>query len=326
MLNWGIYGAGVIASKFATDFKKVKGAKIIAAYGRKESRAIEFCSTYGIDKWYSDEEAFFNDPEIDVIYVSTPHALHAEVAIKALRAGKHVLCEKPFTLNSKQSKEVFEVAQVENRFVMEALWTLFLPAIQKAFTWVLDGKIGEVKSIEANFGFSGDHDPAGRLLNPKLGGGALLDVGIYPVLMANRLTHSVPEQVKAMAHMTETGVDGSVFVTCQYPNGVLASLNASIEMDMVNSLYIYGSKGHIEIPSFWMADEVVCTLESGKETFIASENEKQGYHYEAQAVCDAINHGDLTHPCVKPSFTIALIETLDRIRKDIGLVYEADSL
>ena len=324
MLNWGIYGAGVIAGKFASDFKKVEGAKIVAAFARKESRATEFCELHGIDKSYSDENAFFDAPDIDVVYVSTPHALHAEVAIKALKAGKHVLCEKPFTLNAKQSQEVFNVAKAENRFVMEALWTLFLPSIQKVIQWVEEGRIGQLKAIEANFGFAGNHDPAGRLLDPKLGGGALLDVGIYPVLMANYLTHDVPEVIKVIGKKTVTGVDGTVFVNCMYPNGVLASLNASIEMDMDNTLFIYGDKGRIEIPSFWMADKAICIGENSTESFNAGENETQGYHYEAQAVCDAINSGALTHPVVSPTFTISLMTTLDRIRKEIGLVYDAD--
>lgn len=326
MLNWGIYGAGVIAGKFASDFKKVEGAKIVAAYARNESKVKAFCDDHGIgiEKAYSDENAFFDDPDIDVVYVSTPHALHAEVAIKALKAGKHVLCEKPFTLNAKQSQGVFDVAKAENRFVMEALWTLFLPTILKAISWVEAGKIGTIKAIEANFGFSGEHAAEGRLLNPKLGGGALLDVGIYPVLIANHLTHSVPAEIKAVAHMTDTGVDGSVFVTCTYLEGVLASLNASIEVDMVNTLVIYGDKGRIEVPSFWMADEAICIGESGTEIFKASNNEMQGYQYEAKAVCDAINRGEITHPVVSPSFTVSLMTTLDLIRKEIGLVYEAD--
>jgi predicted dehydrogenase len=324
MLNWGIYGAGVIAGKFAKDLIRVEGAKIIAAYARKEPSVIEFCERYDIDKAYFDSNAFFDDPDIDVVYVATPHALHAEIAIRALKAGKHVLCEKPFTLNAKQTEAVFAVAKAENRFVMEALWTLFLPTIHKAISWVEAGKIGKLKAIEANFGFAGEHATEGRLLNPKLGGGALLDVGIYPVLMANHLTHSVPTEVKAIAHKTDTGVDGSVFVTCTYPDGVLASLNASIEIDMVNTLVIYGDKGRIEVPSFWMADEAICIGEAGTEIFKASENETQGYHHEALAVCDAIKRGDLTHDVVSPSFTVSLSTTLDRIRKEIGLVYDAE--
>lgn len=324
MLNWGIYGAGKIAEQFAADFSKVKGAKLIAAFARKEERAKSFCGTYDIERAYHIEEDFFSDPDIDVVYVSTPHALHAEVAMKAIKAGKHVLCEKPFSLNGRQAIEVFECAEKEQLFVMEALWTLFLPAILKVFSWVGDERIGEIKAVEANFGFKGNTDPAWRLMNPDLGGGALLDVGIYPVLMANALYKSVPRSIKAHGHFTETGVDGTTFITCQYPNGGMASLNASIEVELVNTLVVYGSEGRIEVPLFWMANEATLVTGEGVETYKANIFEKQGYQYEAQAVCEAIENGMTNHPLVSHEFTIELMGTLDRIRHEIGLIYDVD--
>lgn len=324
MLNWGIYGAGTIAGKFVTDFTKVEGAKMIAAYARKEEKVKLFCETQEIERAYHLEDDFFNDPDIDVVYVSTPHALHAEVVKKALKAGKHVLCEKPFALNSKQATEVFELADKEQLFVMEALWTLFLPTILKVFSWVDEGHIGELKAIEANFGFKGNTDPEWRLMNPKLGGGALLDVGIYPVLIANALNKSVPLSIKANGHFTQTGVDGTTFITCQYPNGTMASLNASIEVELINTLIIYGSKGRIEVPSFWMADQATLIIGESVEEFDANIFEKQGYQYEAQAVCDAIENKETAHHMVSHKFTIELMDTLDRIRREIGLVYDVD--
>jgi predicted dehydrogenase len=324
MLRWGIYGAGKIAGEFAADFPKVKGAKLIAAYARKEDSVKLFCETNEIEHAYHKEDDFFGNPDIDVVYVSTPHALHAEVVKKALKAGKHVLCEKPFALNAKQTKEVFELAAKENRFVMEALWTLFLPTIQKVFSWVEEGRIGELRAVEANFGFVGNQDPEWRLMNPKLGGGALLDVGIYPVLMANALNKSIPLSINAHSHFTQTGVDGSTFITCEYPNGIMASLNASVEMDLVNTLFIYGDQGRIEVPSFWMADEATLITADGTQTFVAAMQEQHGYEYEAQAVCDAIENGESAHKIVSHEFSISLMETLDRIRQEIGLVYDAD--
>lgn len=324
MLNWGIYGAGAIAGKFAADFTKVEDAKIIAAYARNEEKAKLFCESHVIERAYHLEEDFFNDTDIDVVYVSTPHALHAEVVKKALTAGKHVLCEKPFTLNREQAIEIFKLADEKQLFVMEALWTLFLPTITKVFSWVEAGRIGEIKAIEANFGFIGNTDPEWRLMNPKLGGGALLDVGIYPVLMANALNKSVPESIKAHGHFTKTGVDGTTFITCQYPNGTMASLNASIEIDLVNTLIIYGSKGRIEVPSFWMADSATLIIDETVEKFEANIFEKQGYQYEAKAVCEAIENGMTAHQVVSHEFTIELMETLDRIRHEIGLVYDVE--
>lgn len=324
MLNWGIYGAGKIADQFAADFSKVKGAKLIAAYARNEEKARSFCEVHMIERAYHSEIDFFNDTEIDVVYVSTPHALHAEVVKKAIKAGKHVLCEKPFALNAKQTKEVFELAAKENRFVMEALWTLFLPTIIQVFSWVESGSIGKLKAIEANFGFVGNADPEWRLMNPKLGGGALLDVGIYPVLMANALNKGVPNSIKAHSHFTQTGVDGSTFIICEYPNGIFASLNASIEIELVNTLFIYGDKGRIEVPSFWMADEATLITTEGIQSYYAGMDEEHGYEYEAQAVSDAIVNGESAHKIVSHEFSVSLMETLDRIRQEIGLVYEAD--
>lgn len=323
-MKWGIYGAGVIAEAFASDFKKVNGAEIIAAYARKAEKSHLFCEKLKIERSYHDEEAFFADSDIEVVYISTPHALHAEVAIKALKAGKHVLCEKPFAMNADEAKRVMAFAIEEKRFVMEALWTLFLPTLQKVFEWVKADRIGTVKAVHANFGFTGNKDPLGRLLNPDLGGGALLDVGIYPVLIANYLAKGTPVSLKAQVNLTDTGVDGSTFVTAKYANGMLALLGASIEVNLINHLVVYGEKGRIEVPLFWMADEATCFTENDIETFIGDDTEKHGYHHEAQAVTHAIGSGLLENEIVTRQFTLELMETLDRIRSEIGLQYKQD--
>lgn len=323
-MKWGVYATGAIAHGFANDLKKVNGAKIVAAYARNEHKGRLFCEKYGIERFYNNEDAFFSDPEIEAVYVSTPHTLHAEISIKALKAGKHVLCEKPFAMNANEAKRVIAVALEQKRFVMEALWTLFLPAIQKVFEWIEADKIGAVKVIQANFGFGGNNDPQGRLLNPDLGGGALLDVGIYPVLMANVLSKGTPESICAQVNLTDTGVDGSTFINFKYPNGIYALLAASIEVNLINDLVIYGDKGRIVVPLFWMADEATCYYDDKVESFVSDESSKSGYNYEAQAVSNAVNEGLLQHNLVSHQFTIELMETLDRIRAEIGLVYKQD--
>jgi dihydrodiol dehydrogenase / D-xylose 1-dehydrogenase (NADP) len=323
-MKWGLYATGGIAEAFANDIRKLHGEIIVAAYARNEQKGRMFCEKHNIERFYHDEEAFFSDPDIEVVYVSTPHTLHAEVSIKALKAGKHVLCEKPFAMNAKEANRVFAVAHEQKRFVMEALWTLFLPTIQKVFEWLDSDRIGEIKVIQANFGFEGSKDPLGRHLNPDLGGGALLDVGIYPVLIANFLAKSTPESISAQVKFTETGVDGSTFISAKYPNGILALLGASIEVNLINDLVIYGEKGRIVVPLFWMANEATCYYEDQVETFISDETQIRGYHYETQAVSNAIHGGLLQHELVSHQFTIDLMETLDRIRSEIGLVYKQD--
>lgn len=323
-MKWGLYATGGIAEAFASDFKKITGSEIVAVYARNKDKGISFCERHQIERCYDNETAFFNDSDIEAVYVSTPHTLHAEVSIKALRAGKHVLCEKPFAMNANEAKRVINIAKEQKRFVMEALWTLFLPTVQKVFEWIQADRIGEIKVIQANFGFSGSKDPLGRHLNPDLGGGALLDVGIYPVLMANVLAKSTPELISAQAKFTETGVDGTTFINAKYPNGILALLGASIEVNLINDLVIYGEKGKIVVPLFWMANEATCMSDEGCETFISDEHQKRGYHYETQAMIDAINKGLLSHEFVSHQFTIKLMETLDRVRNEIGLVYKQD--
>jgi dihydrodiol dehydrogenase / D-xylose 1-dehydrogenase (NADP) len=323
-MKWGIYGAGAIAEAFARDFKKVNGGEIIAAYARNPQKIKSFCERYDIERSYHDEAAFFLDSDIEAVYISTPHTLHVEASIKALKAGKHVLCEKPFSMNAKEAKEVMTIAEEKELFIMEALWTLFLPTTQKVLEWIHTDRIGEIKAVHANFGFAGSKDPMGRLLNPDLGGGALLDVGIYPVLMANYLAKGTPISLSAQANFTQTGVDGSTFVSAKYENGMLALLASSIEINMMNNLVIYGEKGHIVVPLFWMADEATCYSEEGVETFISDENQKNGYHYETQAVINAINEGFHQSDIASRQFTVYLMETLDRIRAEIGLVYKQD--
>lgn len=324
MMKWGIYGAGGIAEAFANDFKKVAGSEIIAAYARKPERSKLFCEKNGIERFYFDEDAFFSDKDIEVVYISTPHALHAEVAIKALKSGKHILCEKPFAMNADEAKRVMAVAREEKRFVMEALWTLFLPAINKVMEWVKADRIGTVKAVQANFGFIGNNDPLGRLFNPDLGGGALLDVGIYPVLIANHIAQGTPISINAQAQFTETGVDASTFITAKYANGMLALFGASIETNLINHLVVYGEKGRIEVPLFWMADEATCYSQDDVEVFKCEESQKHGYHYEADAVCRAIGDGRMENETVSHRFTLELMETLDRIRAEVGLKYKQD--
>lgn len=324
MTNWGIYGAGKIADKFASDFSKVEQGKLVAAYARNTEKLKKFCDKHRIENAYDDEAAFLEDERIDVVYIGTPHSLHSEAALKAIKAGKHVLCEKPFALNAKQAIEVMEAAEEKNVFIMEAIWTLFLPTIKKVFSWVEAGKIGQIMHIQANFGFKGNLDPEWRLMNPKLGGGALLDVGIYPVMIANALMKGKPITIKATAKLTETGVDATTSILLEYPDQIMASLNASIETQMLNTLIIYGELGRIEVPSFWMSDKAYLIIEDDIEIFNADDDEKNGYHHETRAVCDAIEKGKTEHKTISHAFTISLMETLDQIRKEIGVVYDED--
>lgn len=323
-IRWGILGAGKIAHDFCDDFTVAGQGQLVAAYARKEDKVKAFCKRYDIPHAYDQLDDFLGNPSIDIVYIGLPHALHYEATLKALEAGKHVICEKPLAMDQEQVKAMQSLAKAKGLFLMEALWTRFLPAVKQAVKWTLEGQIGDLKVIEANFGFFADDQTPDRVRNPKMGGGALLDVGIYPLLMANWLTGEKPESVNAMAHINETGIDGTVMMQCQYPSGVYADLKASIDIDFSNTCRIYGTKGYIEIPSFWMADEAALIVKGERHVFSEKIEIMKGYQYEIMATEHALEKGWLEHPDASHAFSLDLISTMDEIRQMIGLVYASD--
>ncbi len=323
-LKWGILGAGNIAHDFCDDFVVAGEGQLIAAYARKKEKVTLFCKRYDIPHAYDQLEDFLENKEIDVVYIALPHALHYEATLKALEAGKHVICEKPLAMNAKQVKVMQKRAKEKGLFLMEALWTKFLPAVRQAVKWVHEGAIGDLKLIEANFGFLTDEETPDRVRNPQMGGGALLDVGIYPLLIANWIAGNKPSQIHAMAHMTETGIDGTVMMQCYYESGIYADLKASIDIDFSNTCRIYGSKGYIELPSFWMADEAFLVKDGKRQAFSEKIGMMKGYQYEIIAAENAIKKGWQQHPEATHDFSLELMATMDDIRQRIGLVYESD--
>lgn len=320
MVKWGIIGPGAIANAFAKEVNNSQGGKVIAVFGRNEERAKNFSEKYNIEKYYSDINKFLNDDNIDAVYIATPHNYHIEYAIKCIKAKKHILCEKPFSYNYKTSKEVLDLAKENNVFIMEALWTLFLPAINKAKTWIKENKIGKVKLITANFGFKSEEDVNSRLYNADLAGGALLDVGIYPILFSNFIMNDIPKEIKATAVMTRTGVDETDVINLKYKDGALASLTCSIAAETDNTAVIYGEKGKIVIPTFWMAKEAYLYSYESEEKFEEKYNEA-GYKYEIIEANKCMVNNSLESDIASHDVTLGLAKIMDEIRNQIGLVY-----
>lgn len=320
MVKWGIIGPGAIANAFAKEVKNSQGGKVIAVFGRNEERAKNFSEKYNIEKYYSDINKFLSDDNIDAVYIATPHNYHMEYVIKCIKAKKHILCEKPFSYNYKTSKEVLDLAKENNVFIMEALWTLFLPAINKAKTWIKENKIGKVKLITANFGFKSEEDVNSRLYNADLAGGALLDVGIYPILFSNFIMNDIPKEIKATAVMTRTGVDETDVINLKYKDGALASLTCSIAAETDNTAVIYGEKGKIVIPTFWMAKEAYLYSYESEEKFEDKYNEA-GYKYEIIEANKCMVNNSLESDIVSHDVTLGLAKIMDEIREQIGLVY-----
>lgn len=320
MIQWGVIGTGMIIDMFCTDFKDVEGANLHSVYGRRPDQAAKVAEKFGFDHSFSDFEAFIKQPALDVIYIGTPHNTHAEFAIQAMRAGKHVLCEKPFAVNEKEVQSIIDVAKETDRFIMEALWTLYLPAVRKALEWIKADAIGEVRLITADFGDALSKDPKSRIRNPELAGGALLDVGIYPVLLSNAVTGSVPYCIKANALMTDTGVDETTTMSFQYGEATTSSLGASVAVRTKWNAVIYGTKGYIEIPEFFRAKEAILMAHDYEE-FYMDKSEGLGYQHEAQAVTNLVAIGAKESKVVPHAFSLDLVRTLDRVREEIGLRY-----
>ena len=320
MIRWGIIGPGAIANAFAREVNNTKNGVLSAVYGRNENKVNEFCKTYNVENYYTNIDEFLNSEKIDAVYIATPHSYHMEYAKKCIKAKKHVLCEKPFSYNYETSKEVLEMAKENNVFIMEALWTLFLPAINKAKTWVEEGRIGKIKLITANFGFISEEDINSRLYNPNLAGGALLDVGIYPILFSNYIMDNIPSEINATAKFTRTNVDETDVINLKYEEGALASLTCSICSDTDNTAVIYGEKGKIVIPTFWMAKEAFLHIEDKVEKYI-DEYKEAGYKYEIEEANNCIINKELESNIASHKVTLELVKIMDEIRGKIGLRY-----
>jgi len=291
IINWGIIGLGNIARSFASDFQYVTGGTILGAASRSMNKAREFCSEFNIPKAYGNYTDLIKDPDIEVIYIATPHNLHFQNSIDCLRAGKAVLCEKPITIDSGELDTLIKEHKLHKTYLMEAMWTYFLPPIQKVKQWLRNGKIGELKYITANFAFNAPYNPENRLFNPDLAGGALLDIGIYPIALALLVTGAKPLKTHVMFEKANTGVDIEETMIFEYENGLKANLHASFGYQLPNDALIVGSKGYIKIPDFFKCRE--CSLivdDQLKERFV-DDRPSKGYNYEIEAVQQDLRTG-----------------------------------
>lgn len=320
MINWGILGAGSIAHKFAADFKAVKSAKVMAVGSRDKKRSAEFAGKHHIAKAYSSYKSLVSDPEIDVIYIATPHSFHYEQSKLCLENGKHVLCEKPVTVNAHQLKVLMALAKQKKRFFMEAMWTPFLPAIKKVQQWLDADEIGAIKAMQVNFGFLSGINAKERLFNPQLAGGSLLDIGIYPLTLFEMFANSEIRDLQCIANLSSTGVDESLAVQIKYANGILAQMQSTFIANLQNDAVIYGEKGKIVIPKFWMSKKAYLHA-NDQVTAFADDADTWGYNFEAESVSRDILAGKLQNRIMPLTRSLKMLELMDRIRKIIGLQY-----
>lgn len=320
-IRWGIMGTGWIAEKFAADLTYVSNGEGAAVGSRTRNSAEQFAAKFSIPRAYGSYEELANDPEIDAIYVATPHPFHRDNVITALRGGKAVLCEKPITVNSRELEEIIALAKEKGLFLMEAMWTRFLPPIVQVRKWLEEGRIGEVKLVKAEFGFRSDWNPSGRLLNLELGGGALLDAGIYPVSFASMIFGADPEEVWSTAHIGETGVDEHFSILLDYGQGRSASLHGAVRLDLTNEAYIYGTEGSIHIPSFLNANTATLLVRGQEAETVTDDRIAVGYAFEAEEVGRCLLAGETESSTITLAESLGIMRLLDQVRAQWGIKY-----
>ena len=323
--RWGILGTGNIARQFATGLAAVPGAELAAVGSRKQETADEFGQKFGIPRCYASYEALVVDPDIDVIYVSTPHHLHKPNTLMALEAGKAVLCEKPFCLNVREAEEVVSYARSRNLLLMEAMWTRFLPVTVEVKRLLTDGAIGEVRMVTADFGFRADFNPEARLFNLAYGGGGLLDVGIYVISLAFMVFGGPPTQMTSLAHIGQSGVDEQAAFVFGYDGGRLASLTCAVRTSTPQEATIIGTEGRIHLPSrFWNAKTAVLTVSGKEPVCIEHPRTGNGYNYEAEEVQRCLSEGRTESALMPLDETLSVLRTMDALRAQWGVKYPGE--
>lgn len=323
-VRWGILGTGGIARAFAAGLQDTPGAVLAAVGSRSMDSAAAFSAAFGSPTSYCSYEALAAAPDIDIIYIGTPHPMHAENAMMALRGGKAVLCEKPFTMNLREAEQVIALARERKLFLMEAMWTRFMPALAEVKRIVASGEIGEVHQVHADFGFAATRDPEHRVNKRELGGGALLDLGIYPLSIAAALLGPV-ESVQAQATMSDGGVDLTTGFSMKHAGGAMSICSCSLRAHTPGELTISGTLGQVRMESmFHLAKSVTVKLTNGEKRTIATPFLGNGYVHEAMEAGRCLREGLLESPHMRLDETLALMRVMDTIRSQIGLRYPAD--
>ncbi len=332
-LRWGIISTGRISSKFAEGLAGSETGELVAVASRDIAKANAFADQYGIPKRFGSYEELLADPDVQAVYISTPHPMHAEWAIKAADAGKHILCEKPITLNYAEAQAVIEAARRNNVFLMEAFMYRCNPQTQKLVDLIRENAIGDVRMIQAAFGFNASFNPESRLYNRALGGGAILDVGCYPVSMS-RLIAGVaqgkpfadPLEVKAVGHIGEAGADEWAAAVMRFPGDIVAQVSTSVRLGQDNSVRIYGSEGWIHVPIPWVcASPRIVLYKAGCDPEEITLEPVNIYGVEADTVAANIDKRQAPSPAMSWDDTLGNMHALDAWRCQIGLAYDHEA-
>lgn len=317
-VRWGIASTGRIAASMCEALATLPDAQIVAVGSRTQESADTFAKRFDIPHAHGSYEDLFADDDVDIVYVASPHSHHHAMTIAALDAGKHVLCEKAFALNAPQAREMVAAAARNDRFLMEAMWTWFIPAVVEVRQRVLDGEIGELKVVEADFGIP-VFDPDGRHRRADLAGGAMLDLGIYPVTFARFLAGD-PVEAKVLGSLGDSGVDATVGGVVSYSSGAIGVFHTSLDMLTSLGASVFGTLGRIDVDApFWHSPGFTVRITGEEPVHVDMPN--QGLAHEAQHAMDRLRAGHRESDVIPLATSVSTMELLDEIRAQLGVVY-----
>ena len=323
-VRWGILGAGSIASRFAEALAALPEAETLAVGSRAQGSADRFAGAHGFSRAYPSYEELAADPDVDVVYVATPHPSHAENVELCLGAGKAVLCEKPFTINAAEARRIVGIARERDLFLMEGMWTRFFPLMERLRKLLADGIIGGPRMLTVDFGFRAGLDPSSRLFDPGLGGGAMLDVGVYCVSFASMVLGR-PIRGTGYAHLGQTGVDEQFAATLEHPDGRLSAITAATRTATPHEATILGTDGYMRVHSPWWKPEAMTISKPGEDDEVVRvPTEENGFRYEAEEVMRRLGAGEKESKIMPLDETVAVLETMDGIRGAWGLRYPGE--
>ncbi len=319
--RWGLIGPGNIATRFAESLNFVEGTSLYAVASRDIKRATKFGEKFGARQCYQNYQALCEDPHVDAIYIATPHRFHFEQAHTCLTAKKPVLCEKPFTVNAREHQILVDLATQNQVFMMEAMWTLFLPTYRQIHHWLKEETIGDTKLLQSSFGFVAQRNPVGRLFNHELAGGTLLDMGVYNVAISQWLLKKPLKDVLAHAYIGATGVDETISVSMNFGDGVFSQFFSSFHSQLPNNFIVNGSKGSICIgKDFWGAEKVQLKIGNNIET-LSFPFRGRGFEYEIEHAIACIQEEKTESNIMSHEATQSNMKIMDSIRQQIGLRY-----
>lgn len=324
-IKWGIISTGHISRKFATALALLPEAELVAVASRNLQSAQEFAGIFNVPKAYAIYEELANDPEIDAVYIGTPHTFHHENSVLCMKKGKAVLCEKAFAINAAEAREMVKVAREENVFLMEAMITRQVPLVHKVLKWIADGRIGEPRLVRASRCARGEFKPGARQLNPELGGGALLDVGVYVISFASMIFQKPPVKVVGLSHIGDWGSDEQGVAILKYDNGAIADLSFALRTAAVNDAYIFGTEGYIKLDDVFAVPSRASLFIDKKEVEVIEEPiVGNALNYEAAEVMRCLKLGLKESPFMPLDESVQIMEIMEQIRKPWGLVYKND--